>query len=322
MPGLLGLVLLLLLTGLAGSSADTTTTAAAAASVPPHVAWLDPPVVLADDRALRLDVQTASILLRAEIVLLIACSAVDKPVVAYDAALPRETGCASPGFFAAQIYPALNASEAHAQHVPFDMYAVRKRARSMFIKRRLLDPHSPSVWLQATLQVRDEHGRVVADAGHVEMVRFQVPERVLALDVTLPPLDSGSDGTSFVGRMFNFLSFGFRSDLDAGGPVLRDYDELDGREDMNNGTSTRYYNHVHWTSYTAVICGGLFIVVVLVVVLLRWSRRGGTRWGRKGGKSRDHLSDGGEDLERGRTRKIAGYLEDVKGRGLYHDDFL
>jgi hypothetical protein len=118
--------------------------------------WLDPPVTVADDRALRLDVQTSSILLRAQISKLVVCSAVDRSIVAYDENAPQATGCDTPGFLSTQVFPLLTEEDpATRDHrTPPDIYRVRQRARSLFIKRRLLDPHSPTVWLQATLEVR------------------------------------------------------------------------------------------------------------------------------------------------------------------------
>lgn len=269
-----------------------------------RIVWLDPPVSVADDRAIRLDVQTATILLRAKVTQLVACSAVDMPLVAYDGAHPETTGCGTPGFKATQIFPETGS---------LDVFHVRQRARSMFIKRRLLDLHSPTVWLQATLEVRDEHGRLVEGIDSVQMARFQVPERVLPIGATLPPVAPVESLTDSVLKFLHLRSGTEGQDLDE---ALRDYDELDGREETNNGTSTRYLNHVHWSNYTAVIFGGLFAVVLIVVALLRWSRSG-----RRLGRSRrpkDHLSD--DDLESGRAERIRKWTAHAEASGLYHSE--
>jgi len=274
-------------------------------------ARLDPPVAVADNRAIRLDVQTSSILLRAKITKLVACSAVDKPLVAYDPSSPDVTGCGTPGFMATQIFPVVPETE---RAVP-DLFRVRQRARSMFIKRRLLDVHSPSVWLQATIEVRDEHGLVVEPAARVEMVRFQVPERALAIGSTLPPLaPPDSVPASIADSVLRFLHLRSDEGSDSVDEALRDYDELDGREDLNNGTSTRFYNHVHWSSYTAILFGGLFAVVLVVFAFVRWARSGRRR-------SKDHTSDDEvNDLEAGRARRIRKWAAQAQASGLYHTD--
>ena len=286
--------------------------------------WLDPPVSVADDRALRLDVQTSSILLRAQITKLVVCSAVDRSIVAYDETNAEATGCGTSGFISTQVFPLVTEDTASRDHrTPPDLYRVRQRARSLFIKRRLLDPHSPTVWLQATIEVRDEHGRLVEPVNRVAMVRFQIPERALAIGQTLPP-SLTSESSSLSRSVLYWLSYPFRSEFDEQprDDASRDYDELDGREDMNNGTSTRFYHHVHWTSYTAVIFGGLFAVVLLVCVIVRWSRGGGSlRKGRNGRKAREHLSDPeDDDLEANRARKIRSWATHAQVSGLYHTD--
>jgi hypothetical protein len=283
------------------------------------VAWLDAPVSVADDRALRLDVQTASIMVRAQITRLVVCSALDKPLVAYDGNNPDATGCNTPGFLATQVFPI---PETATDETVKDLYHVRQRARSTFIKKRLLDPHSPTVWLQATLEVRDEHGRIMEPAERVDMVRYQMPERALAVGESMPAL-SRVDTSTFSGKVLNFLGFRDQSENEE----APDYDELDGLEVMNNGTSTRFYNHVHWSSYTALIFAGLFAVILFVGATLRWSGCGGggrRRGRRRGGKSRDHLSDEDdsalEDLESGRQRKIRSWAAHVESTGLYHSE--
>ena len=297
------------------------------------VAWLDPPVSVADDRALRLDVQTSSILVRAQITRLVVCSALDRPLVAYDGNNPDTTGCNTPGFLATQIFPVPAATTTvDGEETPKDLYHVRQRARSTFIKRRLLDPHSPTVWLQATLEVRDEHGRIIEPAERVDMVRYQVPERALALGQTLPAASSPADTLTFSGKVLSFFGFRGLSDNEDASAAARDYDELDGLEAMNNGTSTRFYNHVHWSSYTALIFAALFAVILLVGAILRWSGFGtttthGKQWRRRrGGKSRDHLSDDDDDdslddLEQGRQRKIRSWAAHAESSGLYHTEY-
>jgi hypothetical protein len=279
-----------------------------------------------------MDVQTASILLRAQITKLVLCSAVDKPLVAYDATAPQGTGCDSPGYLATQVFPLVIEEEdkpqsesARHHRTPADMYQVRQRGRSLFIKRRLLDVHSPTVWMQATIELRDERGRIVQPADRVEMTRFQVPDRALAIGYTLPPVNS-LDTSSLTDRVLKFLNFRGGGDDSAVDEALRDYDELDGREDMNNGTNTRFYNHVHWTSYTAVIFGGLFAVVLLFVVIARWARPGGglRRRLRGAGGRKSHLSDGEQsppDLEMGRARQINNWIDDAVNNGIYHTTY-
>lgn len=157
------------------------------------------------------------------------------------------------------------------------------------------------------------------------MVRYQVPERALAIGQTMPPLPAGQAGgvESLTDGLLKF--FNLRSSDDDGFNVdeaLRDYDELDGREDTNNGTSTRFYRHVHWSRYTAVIFGGLFAVMLLVVAVVRWGRRDDTR-GRtgRGRRGKDHLSDSdAEDLEEGRANRIRQWHAQVAASGLYHSD--
>jgi|WetSurMetagenome_2_1015567.scaffolds.fasta_scaffold00074_24 hypothetical protein len=291
--------------------------------------WLDVPVSVADDRALRLDVQTASILTRARITKLVVCSAVDKPLVAYDATNPDTTGCSSAGFSATQVFPSL-VREGPEKRVP-DLFRVRQRARSTFIKRRLLDPHSPTVWIQATIELRDEHGKVIEPAQRVDMVRFQVPERVLAIGATLPPAAKPSQAASIIDSLLRFAHLRGDAAAEETGHDLdeafRDYDELDGREDSSNGTSTRFYHHVHWSSYTAIIFGGLFGVVLIVFATVRWVRSGGGGGGsgalgrRRRRKSKDRLSDTEvDDLEAGRLKQIREWSAHARDSGLYYSE--
>ena len=98
------------------------------------------------------------------------------------------------------------------------------------------------------------------------------------------PALSRVDTSTFSGKLLNFLGFRDQSENEE----APDYDELDGLEAMNNGTSTRFYNHVHWSSYTALIFAGLFAVILFVGATLRWSGCGGggrRRGRRRGGKS-------------------------------------
>lgn len=271
-------------------------------------AWLESPVLVANDRALRLDVQTRSILLRAQVVKLIACSAVDQPIVAYaeDAAL--STGCWSPGFTQTQVFPlpaGVNASTGVVDH-----FAVRQRARSLYLRRRLLDPHSPSVWLQATLEVRNERGVVVETL--VDAVRFQVVERALPIGATVPPnKDAGSTIADTVLRLLHL-----RGDSEINAVVL-DYDEMDGREDLHNGTSTRFYNHVHWSTYSAIMMGALFACVLLVAGVLRFGRgRGHTH----PHSDTDDDSSSTKSYVARRTDRLGAWLRSPDVQALYHNE--
>jgi len=225
--------------------------------------WLEHPVSIADDRALRLDVQTESIMFRAQVVKLVACSAVDLPILVYDPDSPNATGCASPGYRSNQIYPEQEGGD-HS-------FRARQRSRSLYFKRRLLDQHSPSVWLQATIETRNEHNAVVG--MRVEMVRFQVPERVLPIGETNPPTWDGPEG--IIDGFMRFVGLrGDKTGNDDDSGVFDDYDVLDGREDLHNGTSTRFYHHVHWSAYTGVIFGTLFLLVLVAVGAIGLGKRG------------------------------------------------
>jgi hypothetical protein len=120
--------------------------------------------------------------------------------------------------------------------------------------------------------VRNERGVLIANV--VDMVRFQVPERVLAIGQTVPPDKSAHTGVT--DDILRFLHLRADADPDAmsitdADPL--DYDAMDAREDLNNGTSTRYYNHVHWSTYTALMFGALFAVILLVAGAIRLGRR-------------------------------------------------
>ncbi len=313
--------------------------AVAAASVsgaeqqPQPQAWLDPPVAVADNRALRLDVQTSSILLRAQVIKLVVCSAVDQPLVAYDAARADTTGCASPGFMATHVYPASGPEQND------ELFRVRQRARSLFIKRRLLEPHSPTVWMQATLEVprallpfllsltfiggkvRDERGIVLEPAERVVMVRFQVPERALAIGQTLPPPPPASMAEELL-KFFNMRG----GDVDSEGHdvVVVDYDLLDAREDLHNGTSTTYRNGVHWMRYSAVLLGAMSAAALVIVGLVRCISAQ-HRQGRKArGRALDdplHHDDGGDSTyTKAHRQRLARMMEQARARGLYSDD--
>jgi hypothetical protein len=263
-------------------------------------AWLEGPVAVADNRALRLDVQTASILLRAQVTGLVVCSAVDQPMVAYDESNPSATGCNSPGYRASQVYP----------RGPSDSkFHVRQRSRSLYIKRRLLDPVSPTVWLQATIEVRDERG-VIVEPAHVAMTRFQVPERALAIGQSVP-VTAGQEDSGIADSLLKFfhLRDHIADDVDA----EIDYDVLDGR-DTNNGTSTRFYHHIHWTTYSAGLFGCLFLTVLVVAGAVYRARSQHAAVGR--GKRR---SDNNSDYENGQNEVIVEWMQRGVSQGLYHD---
>ena len=256
-----------------------------------RIAWIDPPVVVADGRSVRLDIQTSSILLRARITRLVVCSAVDQPMMAYDGDKAEKTGCSSPGYTASQVYPA---------SVSEDKYHVRQRAMSMYLKRRLFDPHSPTVWLQATLEVRDERS-LVAQVLEGTMVRFQVPERALDIGQTIPAPPAVEEGLAE--RVLQFLHL--RSATSE--PDQLDYDVLDAREDLHNGTSTHFYRHVHWSVYSAVLFGSLFVLAMVAAAAVCRVR-----------VKRSDISALPPVYEMVQNQRIARWVSSAASRGLYH----
>jgi hypothetical protein len=271
---------------------------AVAVASPAGRVWLEGPVAVADNRALRLDVQTANILMRARVTRLVVCSAVDQPLVAYDAAAPTTSGCNSPGYKAIQVFPGVE-NEADSK------FHVRQRSRSLYIKRRLLDPASPTVWLQATVEVHNEHG-VLVEADHVAMARFQVPERVMAIGQTVPAAPNAEPGLG--DQLLKF--FHLRESDDALDQL--DYDTLDGREDLDsNGTSTRFYHHIHWSIYSAVLFGSLFVLVLVVAAAVCRTRGAGRR---------PRSSSGGASVyEQVQNERIARWVSAAASQGLYQD---
>ncbi len=212
--------------------------------------WLDAPTAVANNRALRLDIQTANPLYHARMTKLVACSAVDR------AFLP-EARCSSPGFMATELYPLKEHQEigdgGGDDRKRGSKFHVRQRSRSIYLKRRLLDPHSPTVYLEATIELADERGVFVAVDPIV--VRYQVPERAVPVNV---PVESKQEDA----KSFTLLSLFLHQQED-----YDDYDMADSRLDAN-GTSSTHYRHEHWSTYTLAGFGLLFILVSFIAMAI------------------------------------------------------
>jgi hypothetical protein len=232
-------------------------------------------------------------------------------MVAYDTEQASNTGCNSPGYKATQVFSSAPVSGARDTK-----FHVRQRARSLYIKRRLLDPVSPTVWMQATIDVHNEHGVLVVQ-GHVAMVRFQVPERVLDIGAPIPVTTGQSQGViaGLGDQLLKLLHLRDSNAVDAAGTIDDDdldYDVLDARDMGGNATSTRYdHRHIHWSIYSLGIFGCLFVFVLLVVGVVCRSKR-------PRAKSGSSVAADGNDYEQVQNTRIVAWMRQGASQGLYH----
>lgn len=147
--------------------------------------WLDPPVKVADDQALRIDIQTSNPLHHVRVIDVKACGAVDAPFWKYDPKHADRTGCNSPGFEAMEIY---NEQLVKEKGSLASKFRVRTTPRSIFVRRRLVNRNTPIVYLQIKVRLTDEHGDALrqqytgSEADWVLFSRYSVTERYVPLD--------------------------------------------------------------------------------------------------------------------------------------------
>jgi len=109
------------------------------------VAWIDAPVDISDGQAVRIDIRSASILDHPVVKSVIACSAVDRPFIPYEERAANRTGCRSPGFTSLEIFSDKMEREKGSLATKF---AVRRSGQSLYIRKRLVDPHTPIVYVE------------------------------------------------------------------------------------------------------------------------------------------------------------------------------
>lgn len=184
-----------------------------------------------------------------------------------------ETGCNSPGFERQQIY---SIEEMHAHGSLASKFRVRQTAQSLYIRRRLVEKHSPVVYLEVHLDVQDENTRTMPPPGAtaatasvddewVLVTRFECPERALPLGVESYGSKNG-DGSS------SSSSSAWSTIMSAFSPA----DEDDSDQLVNPSTSvfgSSGYNDkgIHWSVYAiffgAALCG------LTILYLVAFSRR-------------------------------------------------
>lgn len=107
--------------------------------------WIGPPVDIVNGEAVRIDFQTVSNLDHPVVKLVVACSSIDKPFIAYDERNPSATGCRSPGYTSMEIF---TEKKEHDRGSLASKFAVRRDSRSLYVRKRLLDLYSPLVYLE------------------------------------------------------------------------------------------------------------------------------------------------------------------------------
>lgn len=97
-----------------------------------HQVKLGPPVLVADDQGLRIDLQLEDRSSRGRVKRVIACSSIDEPFFAIDEARRNETGCNSPGFRAETVFTEQMAYERGSLASKF---AVRQTGLALYVRR-------------------------------------------------------------------------------------------------------------------------------------------------------------------------------------------
>lgn len=159
-------------------------------------------VDVADGHAARFDLSTANPLHHARVVRVVACSAVNRPFFPYSPAAPLATGCHSPGYGGGQLV--YQDSNDTASQTPLDSrkFRIRQTGRSLFVRKRLLDAHSPLVHLQVWVRLQDEFASRLQNGAAGDdwplHGRYVSLERAIPLDQALParevadrPLETG-----------------------------------------------------------------------------------------------------------------------------------
>lgn len=143
---------------------------------------LEQPQLVIADQAVRIDLTAANTMYHLHVVKVVACSAVDIPWRQFDIDEPSATGCNSPGFIGHVIYTDGGMKD--------DKFQVRQRGRSMYIRKRLIDKRSPTVYLEVHVKVDDEAGDAImpvvqqrsVDQPWILTTRYSAPERAVSLD--------------------------------------------------------------------------------------------------------------------------------------------
>lgn len=107
--------------------------------------WLSVPTLVASGQSLRIDIQTWAGMHHARVTRVIACSATDKPFRSFQPTSPETTGCNSHGFERQEIYSVESSAQMGSLASKF---RVRQSAQSLYIRRRLVEKHSPVVYLE------------------------------------------------------------------------------------------------------------------------------------------------------------------------------
>ncbi len=149
---------------------------------PPPVTLEEPETVISE-QAVRLDLTTTNVLYHAHVVSITVCSAVDIPWQQFDRGNPSGTGCNSPGFIGREIF---NSKEGTKD----PEFQVRQRARSIYVRKVLVDRRSPTVYMEIRVNVDDELGNPIHPMHRgrslpvpwVLTTRYSAPERAASLE--------------------------------------------------------------------------------------------------------------------------------------------
>lgn len=252
------LLLLLLFVQFSSGNADTTTTT----TMPAQFVWLGEAVNVADQQAVRIDIQTINALYHARVTQVVACSAPDKPFLSSSSDKDAEGGCNSPGYKTSRtvIYSSEHQDSVRENPVA-NKFRVRQTARSLYIRKRLLDVHSPVVHLEVWIDLQDERTHPVSPISSSSSVsewvltsRYIATERMLPVGVVTPEMAKADDTNGPL--VTAVLSIPVNAE-DNGDPIVAATSNNDEAE------WEKVSFHCTWYQCSLILFGGLTLVTVL-----------------------------------------------------------
>lgn len=255
--------------------------------------WLNAPVSVANEQALRVDIVSTKSLHHARVTRVVACTAIDRPFVAYKYDAPDTTGCHSPGFTSLDIFGGQEVTK----------FRVRQSAQSLYIRKRLLDRHSPLVYLEVHVHLQDEEARTVSPQNQqmidewVLVTRFEYPENTL-------PIGTESNGGGGVESI--------KAPLEQSGLFASpDEEEGDGKNTSINTSG------VHWSVYAtfyACVLLGFALLTALVYGRRKELAKSRMRW--------QNYDTNGEYATKRKDREqstISAWMAAGVGRGIFNE---
>lgn len=247
------------------------------------------PYPIVNGRSVRIDVSGSGPGTRLHVDRIVACSGVDMPFVAYDAAEPGTSGCNSSGYMAHDIY-----SEAIAKSPSGSLastFRVRIQNAAIFLRRRLISRHAPVVRLQ--LHLSTFAGKRLVEQT-VTTVQYSVDELALPLN-TPERIVSAASKDGGEGDKKNV----FGVPINDGG---RD-DDLQFVQIMEPGSGTRTPWYMQTLGMFGILVFGLGVALVIWLrVTAKYAKKNGNNAG---------------DYQQNRYQAVASFMNRATRLGFF-----